>query len=142
MAQAKDGDTVRIHYTGKLKDGQVFDSSRERGPLEVTLGGGQLIKGFESAVLGMTPGETKNIDIPAAHAYGERSDGKVLDFSRSQLPEGADPQVGQQMQLQTSDGRAVPAVVTRVSESQVTVDANHPLAGRDLKFDLELVEIL
>lgn len=142
MAEAKTGDTVRVHYTGKLKDGDVFDSSRQRGPLEVTLGAGQVISGFEQALEGMSPGESKCVDVPAAEGYGERQEEKILDFQRSVLPDDIDPKIGQSLQLQTQDGRAVPAVVTRVSESTVTVDANHPLAGSHLVFDLELVEIV
>lgn len=142
MSQAKKGDTVRVHYTGKLKDGDVFDSSRQRGPLELKLGAGQVITGFERAIEGMSPGESKSVDVPAAEGYGQRQEEKVIDFERSALPANLDPRVGEQLQLQTQDGRAVPAAVTKVSESTVTVDANHPLAGNDLVFELELVEIV
>lgn len=142
MSQAKKGDTVRVHYTGKLKDGDVFDSSRQRGPLELKLGAGQVITGFEQAIEGMSPGESKSVDVPAAEGYGQRQEEKVIDFERSALPANLDPRVGEQLQLQTQDGRAVPAAVTKVSESTVTVDANHPLAGNDLVFELELVEIV
>jgi peptidylprolyl isomerase len=142
MTQAQKGDTVRVHYTGKLQDGSVFDSSREREPLELTLGSGRVIPGFEQAIEGMAPGDTKSVDVPAAEAYGQRFQERVVDFERERLPAGIDPQVGQQLQLQTQQGQPVPAVVTRVSESTITVDANHPLAGRDLVFDLELMEIV
>jgi FKBP-type peptidyl-prolyl cis-trans isomerase 2 len=142
MPQAKQGDTVRVHYTGKLDDDTVFDSSRERDPLELTLGAGQVISGFESAIEGMAPGESKNVHIPVADAYGQRQAEKILEFDRSALGTAAEPQVGERVQLQTQEGHSVPAVIARVSESTVTVDANHPLAGRDLVFDLELVEIV
>jgi FKBP-type peptidyl-prolyl cis-trans isomerase 2 len=142
MAQAKQGDTVRVHYTGMLKDGDVFDSSRQRDPLELTLGAGQVIHGFEQAVEGMTPGESKRVDVPAAAAFGQRRNDKILEFERSTLPPNVAPQVGHHMRLQAADGREIPAVVTGVSESTVTVDANHPLAGRDLVFDLELLAIV
>ncbi len=142
MSQAKQGDTVRVHYTGKLKDGKVFDSSRQRDPLELTLGAGQVIPGFERAIEGMTPGDSKSVDVPAGEAYGQRQDDKVVDFQRSALPPDTDMHVGQRVQLETRDGHAVAAVVAGVSESTVTVDVNHPLAGKDLVFDLELVEIV
>lgn len=142
MSQAKKGDTVRVHYTGKLKDGKVFDSSRQDDPLELELGAGQFVTGFEAAVEGMVPGESKSVEVPAEEAYGQRQDFKILEFYRNMLPASVEPKVGGQMQLQTQDGRAVPAVVTRVSESTVTVDVNHPLAGRDLIFDVELLEIV
>jgi FKBP-type peptidyl-prolyl cis-trans isomerase 2 len=142
MSQAKVGDTVRVHYTGKLKDGSVFDSSRQRDPLELTLGAGRVIPGFEQGIEGMQPGESKSIDVPASEAYGQRFDERIVDFEREKLPEGVEPQVGQQIQLQTQQGQPVPAVVTEVSDAKITVDANHPLAGRDLVFDVELVEIV
>jgi FKBP-type peptidyl-prolyl cis-trans isomerase 2 len=142
MSQAKQGDTVRVHYTGRLTDGKVFKSSRKHEPLELTLGAGQVIRGLERAIEGMSPGQSKSVDILATEAYGPRQDGKVVEFDRSRLPANIDPELGQQMPLQTKDGRTVPAVVTVISESTVTVDANHPLAGMDLIFDLELVEIV
>lgn len=142
MSEAKPGDTVRVHYTGKLKDGQVFDSSRQRDPLELTLGAGQVISGFEQAIEGMTPGQSKSVDVPAAEAYGERQKEKIVNFDRKSLDADANLQVGQRVQLQTHDGQALVAIIADVSDSTVTVDANHPLAGRDLVFDLELMEIV
>jgi peptidylprolyl isomerase len=142
MSQAKEGDTVRVHYTGKLRDGKVFGSSRDHGPLEMTLGAGQVISGLERAVEGMSPGQAKSVDVPAAEAFGLRQEEKVLQFQRDSIPARLDPKVGQQLQLQTPDGHPVSAVVIGVSESTVTVDANHPLAGSDLVLDLELIEIL
>jgi FKBP-type peptidyl-prolyl cis-trans isomerase 2 len=142
MPQAKTGDTVRIHYTGKLNDGTVFDSSRQREPMELKLGGGQVIPGFERAVEGMAPGDSKRVQVTAADAYGHRQDAQVLEFRRSELPPNAPPKVGQRIELQTEGGQKVPAQITNVTEATFTVDANHPLAGKDLTFDLELVDIV
>lgn len=141
MTEAKDGATVRVHYTGKLDDGQVFDSSREREPLEFTLGGGQVIPGFEAAVRGMGPGEEKTVRIPADEAYGERRDDMVMVVERERIPENIEPDVGQQLQI-AQGGQVAVVTVTDVAEESVTLDANHPLAGRDLTFELELVEIV
>jgi FKBP-type peptidyl-prolyl cis-trans isomerase 2 len=141
MAQAKPGDIVKIHYTGRLEDGTVFDSSANREPLEFTLDGGQVIPGFEQAVLGMTPGESKTEKIPMDQAYGPHRPEMVLEVSRQQMPPELQPEVGQQLQVQQPDGQTIPVFVTEVTESTVTLDANHPLAGEDLTFDIELVEI-
>ena len=141
MAEAKSGDTVKVAYTGKLEDGTVFDSTENRGPLEFTIGQDRLIKGFEAAVTGMSPGDSKTVELPPEEAYGPRRDEMVLAIDRAQMPEDADPQVGQQLQLTRQDGQPVPATVTEVSESNVTVDANHPLAGRQLTFEIELLEL-
>ena len=142
MSEAKQGDTVRVHYTGKLKDGQVFDSSRQRDPLELTLGAGHVIPGFEQAIEGMTPGQSKSVDIPVAEAYGDREDDKVININRSTVKVDDNIQVGQQVQLKTKDGNNLVAVVSDLSEATVTLDANHPLAGKDLVFDVELMEIV
>ncbi len=139
-AQAKDGDTVKVHYTGKLEDGTVFDSSIEREPLQFTIGEGQLIPGFEQAVVGMSPGESKTVEIPADEAYPYREE-MVLVVDRDQLPEDLQPEVGQQLQMRQPDGQTILVKVIDVSELSVTLDANHPLAGKDLTFDIQLVEI-
>lgn len=141
MAQAKQGDTVRVHYTGQFEDGTVFDSSVDREPLEFTIGAGDVIPGFEQAVVGMSPGETKREKIAAENGYGEHHDEMVLDIDRSQLPPGLNPEVGQELQLTQPNGQPVVVVVTDVSDLTITLDANHPLAGQDLVFDIELVEI-
>ena len=141
MAEAKQGDTVKIHYTGSLEDGTVFDSSQDRDPLEFTLGEGKVISGFESAVEGMEEGETKTAEIPSDEAYGPRRDDLLLTVARDQLPEDLEPEVGDQLEMRTQDGQAFPVVVTQVGDEQVQLDANHPLAGKDLTFDIELVEI-
>jgi peptidylprolyl isomerase len=140
LARAKEGDTVRVHYTGKLDDGSVFDSSQGRDPLEFTLGGGQVIPGFEQAILGMQPGESKTVSIESEEAYGPRRDELTLRVGRNQLPPEMEPQVGQRLQMQQGE-QTVVVVITGVDAEGVTLDANHPLAGRDLTFELELVEV-
>lgn len=138
---AKAGDTVQVHYTGKLDDGSVFDSSAGRDPLEFTVGSGQVIPGFEQAVEGMAVGQTKTVTIPAAEAYGDRVAEAVLQVPREQLPPDLEPEVGQQLVMQSRDGRQIPIVVVEVTEDSITIDANHPLAGRDLTFEIELVAV-
>jgi peptidylprolyl isomerase len=140
MKAAQTGDTVRIHYTGRLDDGQVFDSSEGHDPLEFTLGAGQVIPGFDQAVQGMTEGEEKRVTIPAEEAYGPHREEMVLTVDRSELPEGVDPEVGQQYQMSQA-GQTFVVTVTDVTEAAVELDANHPLAGRDLTFDLQLVGV-
>lgn len=141
MAEAKQGDTVKIHYTGTLEDGTVFDTSENRDPLEFTLGEGQVISGFESAVQGMAEGDTKTAEIPSGDAYGPRRDDLILTVAREQLPDDLEPEPGDQLEMRTQDGQAFPVRVTQVGEEQVKLDANHPLAGQDLIFEIELVEV-
>ncbi|MEJ2538998.1 MAG: peptidylprolyl isomerase [Gemmatimonadota bacterium] len=141
MAQAKTGDTVHIHYTGRLSDGTVFDTSQDREPLSFTLGEGQVIPGFEAAVTGMEAGESKITEIPSIEAYGPRRPELELSMPRSQFPDGMDPEVGQQLQMKTQDGQAFPVTVTGSSDETVELDANHPLAGKDLTFDIQLVKV-
>lgn len=142
MAHAQAGDTVRVHYTGTLDDGTVFDSSTGREPLEFTLGEGRVIAGFEEAVTGMEVGETKTSRIDADEAYGPRREDLLLDVPREQIPSEIDLQVGQQLTLQQPNGQAVPVTVADFSDETVTLDANHPLAGEALTFELTLVEIV
>lgn len=141
MAQVKQGDTVKIHYTGKLDDGSVFDSSVERDPLEFTLGSGQIIPGMEEAVNGMTVGEKKVVKIPAEKAYGPRREDMTAEIPRGDLPPEIEPMVGMQLQANQQDGRTMVVTVTQVQDESVTLDANHPLAGKDLTFDIELLEV-
>lgn len=141
MTRAEEGTTVRVHYTGRLQDERVFDSSQGRDPLEFTLGEGKVIPGFEQAVTGMQPGDEKTITIPAEQAYGPRRDEMTAEVSRTQFPPHIEPQVGQQLQMNQS-GQTIAVMVTEVSDESVTLDANHPLAGQDLTFDVELVEIV
>jgi FKBP-type peptidyl-prolyl cis-trans isomerase 2 len=142
MARAKQGDTVRIHYTGTLNDGTVFDSSQGRDPLEFTLGQGKVIPGFEQAVVGMDLGESRTANIPVARAYGPRDEKLVMQVDRQQVPDDVELEVDDQIQLRRRDGGMAVATVTAITESAVTLDGNHPLAGKDLTFDIELVEIL
>ena len=141
MAKAKQGDTVHIHYTGRLDDGTVFDSSDGLDPLSFTLGQGQVIPGFEKAVEGMEEGEKSETRIPAEEAYGPRSEDLVMSVPRTQLPEDMAPQVGDQLEMSTADGQRVPVRVASTSDDAIEIDANHPLAGEALTFDLSLVKI-
>ncbi len=141
MTQAERGDTVRVHYTGTLAGGEQFDSSAGRDPLEFTLGDGMVIPGFESAVTGMTVGESKTFDIPSDQAYGPRRDEMVMQVDRNQFPDHIDPEVGQQLQMQQGN-QAFVVTVAEVNDDAVTLDGNHPLAGQDLTFTIELVEIV
>jgi len=141
-SQARNGDVVQVDYTGKLADGTVFDSSAERGPLEFTLGAGQMIPGFEKAVFGMKVGEKKTVTIPVDEAYGPRRDDLVVEVPREKLPSDMTPEVGQQLGIKQPDGRTAIVTITNVSDNNtVTIDANHPLAGKDLTFEIELVKI-
>lgn len=142
MAEAKQGDTVQVHYTGKLEDGTVFDSSRERGPVQFTIGRGQVITGFEQAIIGMNAGEFKTVKIPVGLAYGPRRDEMVVTMNRSQLPQGLEPQLGQRLEITQTDDKVLLVTITSVNESTLTIDANHPLAGKELTFDFELVGIV
>ena len=138
----KNGDTVKVHYTGTLTDdGTVFDSSREREPLEFTLGEGQLIPGFEKAVIGLEEGDETTVELDSKDAYGQRREDLELEVSKSDLPDNIDPQVGMQLQMQQQeDGQAIPVQITAVEDEYVQLDANHPLAGKDLTFEIELIE--
>lgn len=143
MTVAESGNTVKVHYTGKLKeDGSVFDSSLERNePLEFTIGQGNMIPGFESAVSGMKVGDTKVADIPVDSAYGSRRDDMVLEVPKNDVPDNIDPEVGQRLAVQQKDGQSIPVTITNVSEESITLDANHPLAGKDLVFEIELLDV-
>lgn len=141
MSEAKKGDKVKVHYTGKLVDGAVFDSSVEREPLEFELGAGMMIAGFDKAVHGMKVGDKITTNIVADEAYGQKNDEMVIDVPKAQLPEDLKPEVGQQLAMQQPNGQSIPVVVTKVEDETVQIDANHPLAGKDLVFDIELVEI-
>lgn len=139
--QAKQGDTVAVHYTGKLDDGTVFDSSRDEDPVEFELGGGSVIEGFESAVEGMEVGESRETRIPPEQAYGERRDDLEVDVPRERMPEEVEPQVGQMLEVQVSPGQTAVARITDIGDETVRLDLNHPLAGQALNFDIELMEI-
>ena len=142
MAQAKTGDVVKVHYTGKLDDGTVFDSSANREPLEFKIGEGQLIPEFEQAVVGMNPGDAKTIQIASDNAYGPYNKEMVIELERKDLPENLDPKVDQKLQVRQESGQEFVVTVTAVTETSVTLDGNHPLAGKDLTFEIELSEIV
>jgi len=142
MAKAKTGDTVKIHYTGTLEDGSVFDSSEGRDPIEFTLGSGQVIAGFDSLVLGLEEGETKKDVIPMADAYGPHMKERVMQMDRAQFPEDMTFEVGQQLSLQSDTGQVVNVMVVEIGVNNVTLDGNHPMAGKDLTFEVKLVEIV
>lgn len=138
--QAQTGDTVSVHYTGKLDDGTVFDSSLDREPIEFTLGSQQVIKGFDEAVSGMQPGQQQTVTIPPEEAYGERRDELIFSVPKEQFPNDIRPEEGQQLQMTQGEEVAV-VTVAEVGDEEVKLDANHPLAGKELIFELELVEI-
>ncbi len=137
----ENGQKVKIHYTGTLNDGNQFDSSAGRDPLEFEMGAGMVIPGFEKGVADMEVGEKKTINIPAAEAYGEKREDLVMNFERSQLPPDLEPEVGMMLQMQGPQGQPVPVTITAVEEAAITIDANHQLAGQDLNFELELVSV-
>ncbi len=136
------GDTVKVHYTGTLEDGTVFDTSVGREPLQFTLGAGQMIPGFEQGVLGMKLGESKTITIPPDQAYGPHYEDRVWVVDRAQLPLGLEPEVGQRLQMTSAQGQIIIVTVTEVSATNITVDANLQLAGKTLTFEIQLVSIL
>ncbi len=143
MAQAKNGDKIKVHYTGRFEDGTVFDTSEERGPLEFTIGDGDVIPGFEKSIVGMEVEERKTVTIPPEDAYGPRRKELIWERKKSEFPEGITPAVGKQVgvRLNQPDAPLITALITDVSEDTVTLDANHPLAGKTLVFDIELVGI-
>ncbi len=142
MTAAKNGDCVKVHYTGLLEDGSTFDSSREVEPLEFTLGSGQVIAGFDEAVVGMKLGEQKNVTVPAHKAYGARHEEMVITVPRAQFPAHIIPEIGQQIQLAGPNNQPILVRVVSIAEDSVQLDANPPLAGCNLTFDLELVAIV
>lgn len=137
----KDGDKVKVHYRGTLDDGSEFDSSRGRDPLEFTLGCGMLIPGFEAAVLGLEKGGSVTVTIPPAEAYGEHDPQQIVPIDRDQFPEDMQLEPGMVIQLQDQDGNVIEAAITEVGEKEVMLDANHPLAGEALTFEIEVVEV-
>jgi peptidylprolyl isomerase len=140
MSKVIDGSKVKVHYTGKLNDGTVFDSSQDRDPLEFTVGQGQVIQGFEDAVRGMESGDSRNVTIECEKAYGQRRDDMILEIPRDNFPDEIPPNVGQQLMLRHPEGQEFPALIVDVTDDKITLDANHPLAGEDLNFEIKLVE--
>ena len=136
----KKGDTVFVHYTGKLDDGTEFDSSRDREPLEFVMGGGMIIPGFEAAVDGREVGDAVSVRIPPAEAYGEHNDEMVIIVPRSEIPDHIAPEEGMGLQIALEEGE-LDVIVSRVTEEEVELDGNHPLAGKSLNFDIEVVDV-
>ncbi len=141
MIEVKRGDSIKVHYTGSLNDGTVFDSSEGKDPLEFTVGSGQVIAGFDEAVIGMTNGQSKVVHIPADKAYGARNEQMVITAPLEHVPPGLDLELGMRLEMGGANGELIRVVVTEISDSQVTLDANPPLAGEDLTFAIELVDI-
>ncbi len=142
MQEAKKGDKVKVHYHGKLTNGETFDSSSGREPLEFEIGSGSVIKGFDEGVSGMKVGEKKTINIPVDEAYGERSEDMLIEFPKDRFPKDMEIKEGMQLMMSNGTGQNIPVIVTEVKDDAVILDANHPLAGEDLIFDIELVEIV
>jgi len=141
MSIAKSGDTVRVHYHGRLPSGETFDSSADRDPLEFELGSGQVIPGFDMGVTGMAIGEKKTIEIPFMEAYGPRNESMIIEMPKERFPQEMEIEIGMPLMMSDGQGQNLQVAVTSIQETSVTLDANHPLAGKDLIFDLELVEI-
>lgn len=141
MTQAKSGDTIKVNYTGRLDNGEVFDTTENRQPFELVLGQTRVISGFENALVGMSPGESKTVKLPPGEAYGPRREEMVVTIDRNRIATDAEVEVGQALQLKASDGTPVAARVTQVNDADVVVDANHPLAGQALTFEISLLEV-
>lgn len=141
MQQVQKGDKVNVHYHGKLTDGSTFDSSEGREPLSFTAGVGQVIKGFDEAVLAMTAGEKKTVHIPVLEAYGERNEDMVMEYPITDFPADMQPQIGMELRMGDNEGNEFPVVIVEVGDEMVVLDANHPLAGQDLIFEIELISI-
>lgn len=141
MAQVKKGDSVKVHYHGTLSDGTIFDSSEGREPLEFEVGSGMVIAGFDEGVTGMVIGEKRSVNIPADQAYGQVQDEMIMEFPKTQFPPDMIPEIGVQLSMSNNEGQQFPVTIIEVKEEMVVLDANHPLAGKDLTFDLELVDI-
>ncbi len=141
MQQVKSGDTVKVHYHGRLTDGSTFDSSEGREPLEFEVGSGMVIAGFDNGVTGMVVGDKRTLQIPAEEAYGDKNPEMVVEFPKEQFPEDMAPEVGMRLNMTNGGGQVIPVMIVDVKEETVILDANHPLAGEALTFDIELVEI-
>jgi len=141
MSQVKEGSAVKVHYTGKLSDGSVFDTSRDGTPLDFKVGDGMVIKGFETAIIGMKAGDTKTVTLAVEDAYGPKRDELLAEVEREKLPQTETLEVGKTLEVQQPDGQSFMVKVVSLTETMVSLDANHPLAGQDLTFDIELLEL-
>jgi peptidylprolyl isomerase len=141
MSEAKKGDMVKVHYTGRFEDGSLFDSSRDRGPLQFTLGNEEMIPGFENAIIGMKKGDTKTARIVANEAYGPYIDDMVMRVDKDKVPADMELKTGLMLKIRQPEGNAINVMVTDISDDEVVLDANQPLAGKDLEFDIELIHI-
>ncbi len=142
MQQAKTGDTVKVHYRGSLTNGTVFDSSEGKNPLQFELGKGMVIVGFDNGVKGMSIGEKKTVQIPVNEAYGPKQSQLIIDVNKKDIPSDIDPKIGMQLHMTTNNGDPIPVTIAEIKEASIVLDANHPLAGEDLIFDIELIEIV
>jgi peptidylprolyl isomerase len=142
MSRVKRGDTVKVQYTGRLENGDVFDASGEKEPVKLKIGNSEVIPGFEQAIMGMTPGESKTTKISALRAYGPHREELVVEIEKERINDDIEPQIGQRLQIKQPDGQEFIVTVTEVSDQKVKLDANHPLAGKDLIFDINLIEIV
>jgi peptidylprolyl isomerase len=142
VQKVKKGDTVMLHYTGRFKNGKVFDNSQERNPIPVEVGAGEIIRGLEKAVVGMKPGEKKTVTVMPEEGYGHYSEELIIEMPEEKIPENISPQEGMKLQLINEGGQKLPAVVKEILDDAIKLDANHPLAGKTLVFDLEIVEIV
>ncbi len=141
MAAAQKGDRVKVHYTGRLEDGKVFDSSLNRGPFEFTVGAGELIRDFDDCAEGMAPGDKRSVTVPCERAYGQYLDYLVISIPKDQIPDDAEPVPGNLLHVKNSSGETVTPLILEVTDTCVKVDFNHPLAGKTLIFDIEMLEI-
>lgn len=141
MQQVKIGDTVKVHYHGRLPNGNVFDSSEGKEPLEFEVGSGMVIKGFDDGVLGMSVGDKRTLEIPSEDAYGEKNEEMIVEFPKDQFPDDMTPEIGMHLNMTNGGGQVIPVVISEIRDDSVILDANHPLAGEALVFDIQLVDI-
>jgi peptidylprolyl isomerase len=142
MSEAKRGDNVKVHVAVKLKDGKIYDSTKNKEPLEITIGQGKFIRGLEEAIIGMTPGEKKKLDLPPERAFGPYKEGLTIKVDKKSIPPQIDPKIGMELEMSRGEGEKTRVRITEMNNTTVTVDANHPLAGEKLVFDIELLEII
>jgi len=142
MSEAKRGDKVKVHVAAKFKDGKIFGTTKNKEPLEITIGQGKLIRGLEEAIIGMVPGEKKKLDLPPKRAFGPYKEGLTIKVDKKSIPPQIDPKIGMELVMRWGEGEKTRVRITEMNNTTVTVDANHPLAGKKLEFDIELLEII